>query len=134
MKPHNWIIKEGDAGPIGLYDYWECTECKASGGGRTDRPHPSRAFLAGAGLDLPEDCNESIRMIAAFREENRPRPYTVTCKKWTDHVKATDPEDALGEAIKTTKHVDTYEVTDEETGEKYSVVACYKLAYIEVIK
>lgn len=72
MKSHKWKIKTIDAGPLGLADFWECSECGAAGGpawpGKGDDYDPKTddwVFYAdGSGLDLTTDCEESARLIA----------------------------------------------------------------------
>ncbi len=68
-KAHNWVVKTGDAGAIGLYDYWECLDCGASGGAWDTTKPPKRAFVAGYGLEAScpmDDCNESKAIVESY--------------------------------------------------------------------
>ena len=76
--PHVWMIFEGDAGPVGAYDYNECVVCGAQGGAclswKNDQPWFARVHrddIGHAHLDLPmDDCDASLRSIARWNADH----------------------------------------------------------------
>jgi hypothetical protein len=73
MKPHKIISEQMDAGPIGMWTQYRCTECGACqrrGGLRDDRPWrdpETEYYYPGcANLSVTADCNETAKFIAAW--------------------------------------------------------------------
>lgn len=73
MIPHNWISEEVDCGNIGVEDFWKCSKCGAFGGLaynlRDGSPSTPRPFINGRVnnlQDLPDDCEESDRIIKEY--------------------------------------------------------------------
>ncbi len=86
-NPHAWVVEEIDGGHLGVDDCWYCTTCGCSGGGtrawdmkKWPKPGPNgeRAvikshdrkptpFLPGPAMNLPHDCLEAKRAIAAYK-------------------------------------------------------------------
>lgn len=74
MKEHNWIMREAYAGPIGGYDYWECSECGACGGcvwNYNPITPPTKAYYPeNLALYLADDCEISAAIIKKY-ENNK---------------------------------------------------------------
>lgn len=73
MKAHTWVIRFVDGAHLGGDDCWFCDECGCCGGGAEDwdggRREPT-AFIAGLGYpngELPDDCDESALLVAAYK-------------------------------------------------------------------
>ena len=66
-RAHEWEVEELDSGPMGIAHFWRCSTCGAAGGPQGWWPaEPERRwhpFLAGAGVQLTEDCIESQALI-----------------------------------------------------------------------
>lgn len=75
MVYHDWVVEEVDCGSLGTEDFWVCRGCGASGGLAyylttglpPSIPHPFINEKIGGPLELPEDCEESIRLIQDYR-------------------------------------------------------------------
>ena len=70
MKEHTWEVEEVDGGHVGVDNFWICHACGASGGPvawACSRTLPYWLFLAGTGLTLSIDCDESKKMIEHYR-------------------------------------------------------------------
>lgn len=80
MKSHTWITVEIDGGPLGTEDFWQCSECGASGG-PVDWGSPKTndwIFLAGPAIDLPKDCDQSKEIIEKYRLSGKWPPIHAT--------------------------------------------------------
>lgn len=96
MKAHEWDLREECFGPIGCEDVWYCKGCDAHGGMSTynrdtDKPSAPKHHY----MRLPEDCEISLAMIAAYELgkeygkecERRDIHYKNVTRPWKDRLK-----------------------------------------------
>lgn len=89
MKLHNWYIEEIDGGYLGIGYFWKCNDCQASGGpcfpnNKLPRVSNWPIFLAGEDLEfyLPEDCEESKRLIDNYYQGDKYKEKLAQREKW----------------------------------------------------
>ena len=87
MSKHTWFLFQGNAGNMGDYEVWQCSECGAcenrpmfsfSGhnGKAPDDPEygrkpPDPFYPNGSGLKLTMDCQESQRILAEAKNSGK---------------------------------------------------------------
>ena len=85
MAAHIWVVEEVDGGPVGTGDFWTCTGCGAGGGpscGKVVDSEP-RPFFPGPALDLPDDCDEARKVIAAHKATPKWKVQSAESKIWS---------------------------------------------------
>ncbi len=91
---HDWVVEEIDGGHLGSSDCWACRVCGVGGGpcdsyfrdpppAKAVRPDPWPAFFPGEDVAVTEDCEETQRIIRAFKSTEEFQQRRIAELRWT---------------------------------------------------